>query len=304
MAGAERRRDARGLKHDAVISLDVDHIVKRGGAASSEIMTMGQGSHRSIAIHIACGIERRERFVLPFRSRGQVGKRWRDAGDHRGARLERVAHAHIGVSSLQSVRLTACRPRRIGVHLHGDSVGAHLKYPPVARGNRSRPRTISFRTFGGGLRGTESGGFGRAAQCGDCQEDRLVRDMRASIAERAGDERNEVLIAQPRVPSPIRIGRCIAHPNLELGLRANLHPQSGIDAQEIRNTQALYFRRPDLVRAAVALQLNRFEASVAQSLHRSLHTCGTHAEEPQKTRVGLERHQRSPWRRTCNKSAA
>ena len=265
-------------------------------------MTMSQGSDRSVTIHITGGTEGRNRVVLPAQGRGQVGKGRGHTRDYRSARLERVARTDVWVLSLQQVRLPAFRSRSITAHLHDDSVRADREYRPVARGNRRRPRTISLRTFRGGFRRTERGESDRTAQCRDRQKHRLGDGNRACIMKRARDERDEVAIAQPRVPRPTRIGRRITHPDSEIRLRAHLYSQSGLDAKKIRKAQPLYFRRPDLVRSAIALKLDGFEPRSAQTLHRPADTCGTNAQETEETRVGLERHQRSPWP-TCSRSA-
>ena len=212
MSGAERRRDARGLKDHSVITLTVDYVFEHGGPACSQVMTMSQGSYRSVAVHIAGGTKRGNRVVVQVQGRGQVGERWGNSGDHRRVSLERFTRTDVRVPSFQPVRLPAFTPRSISVHLDDDSVGIDREYRPVTGGNRRRPRTISFRTFRGGLRRAESGGADRTAQCRDRQENRLVCGNGASIMNLASDERNKIVIAQPRVPRPLRIGRCIAHP--------------------------------------------------------------------------------------------
>ena len=302
LTGAERRGDARSLKDYSVIAPIVDYVFQQGGASRSQVMTMCQGSDRSVTIHIAGGTEGGNRVVVPVQGRGQVGKGRGHTRDYRGARLERVARTKVGVPPLQQVRLPPFRPPSITSHLHDDSVRADRENRPVARGNRRRPRTISLRTFRGGFRRTESGESDRTAQCCNCQKHRLVDGNRACIMKRASDERDEVAIAQPRVPRPIRIGRRITHPDSEIRLRAHLYSQTGLDAQEIRKAQPLYFRRPDLVRSAIALKLDGFEPRSAKSLHRPVNTCGTHAQKTEETRVGLEGHQRSAWP-TCSRCA-
>lgn len=144
MTGAERCRDASGLKDYSVIFLIIDYVFQQGSAASTQVMTMSQGSDRSVTIHITGGTEGRNRVVLPAQGRGQVGKGRGYTRDHRGARLERVARTDVWVLSLQQVRLPAFRTRSISAHLHDDSVGADREYRPVARGNRRRPTVRSL----------------------------------------------------------------------------------------------------------------------------------------------------------------
>ena len=195
MSGADRRRDARGLKDHSVITLTVDYVFEHGGPACSQVMTMSQGSYRSVAVHIAAGTKRGNRVVVQVQGRGQVGERWGNSGDYRRVSLERFTRTDVRVPSFQPVRLPAFTPRSISVHLDDDSVGIDREYRPVTGGNRRRPRTISFRTFRGGLRRAESGGIDRTAQCRNRQENRLVCGNGASIMKRASDERNEIVIA-------------------------------------------------------------------------------------------------------------
>ncbi len=71
MTGAERCRDASGLKDHSVIFLIIDYVFQQGSAASAQVMTMSQGSDRSVTIHITGGTIAQPRVTRPIR----IGRR-------------------------------------------------------------------------------------------------------------------------------------------------------------------------------------------------------------------------------------
>ena len=218
--------------------------------------------------------------------------------------LECLTGSDVRGLSLKQVRLAACRPRSVCVHLRDYPVTGDFEHRPVARGYGRRPRTISFSTLGGGLRCTDGGCGNRTAKCADAYEHGMVCRNGTMVMERAGDERDEVVVAQPRIPCPILVGWCIAHPDFEISLCAYFHAQSGSDAKKVGKPQPLYLGRPDLVGAAISLKLDWLETAVTQSLHGAVYTCSSHAEEPKKARVCFEWHQRSVSRSTRRRSGA
>ena len=304
ITGAYQRCSTSGFKQYSLVGLVVQHVLKHRGSVGSQLRTMSERPYGGVAIYCAVGFKRCNRVIVVVQKVRQFGQRPRSTADYLTMGLECLTGTDVRGLSLKQVRLTACSPRSICVHLRDDPITGYFKHRPVTRGYGRWPRAISFRTLGGGLWRTDGGGGNRTAKCAYAHEYGLVCRNGTMVLERAGDERDKVVVAQPHIPCPTLLGWCIAHPDSEISLCAYFHAQPGSNAKKVGKPQSLYLGRPDLVGATISLKLDWFETASPQSLHGAMYTCGSHAEETKKARVRFEWHQRSLSRSTRRRSGA
>src|SRR4029077_651335 len=95
------------------------------------------------------------------------------------------------------------------------------------------------------------------------------------------------------IPNPVGVRGRVAHSDFQVRLGAYFDTQPGLHTKNIGKAKSLNFRRPNLVRSAVALQLDWFESDSCQLAHRLMNPFRTHRQEPQEARVRFEAHQDS-----------
>ena len=190
ITGAYQGCGTSGFKQYSLVGLVVQDVLEHRASGGTQLLTMSERPYGRVAIYCAVGFKRCNRVIMAVQEIRQFGQRPRSTADYLTMGLECLTGTDVRGLPLKQVRLPACSPRSICVHLRDDPITGYFKHRPVTRGYGRWPRAISFRTLGCGFRRTDGGGGNRTAKCADAHEHGPVCRNGTVVMERAGDERD------------------------------------------------------------------------------------------------------------------